>query len=73
MKFSSQFKSQKFVNYTVNGVVAGVYKQAGNFSYLIINGAGHEVPAYESQGVPRGKAALQMFEQIMLDQTLKGT
>ena len=73
MKFSSRFKSQPFVNYTVNGVVAGVYKQAGNFSYLIMNDAGHEVPAYGSPGVPPGKAALQMFEQIMLDQTLKGT
>ena len=72
-KFSSQFAGQKFANFTVNGALAGIYKNAGTFSYVRFFGAGHEVPAYLWRGVPRGAAALQMFTQIMSGKQLSGT
>ncbi|KAN0107695.1 carboxypeptidase S1 [Russula decolorans] len=65
--FSAEFASQNFTTYTVNGEPAGLYKNAGTFSYLRVYGAGHEVPAY------RGAAALQMFTQIMSGQSLSST
>jgi Serine carboxypeptidase len=67
------FKKQKFSSFTVNGALAGVYKNAGTFSYLRVFGAGHEVPAYGWRGVRRGEAALQMFTQIMSGNGLSGT
>ena len=70
---SSLFAEQKFANFTVNGAPAGLYKNAGTFSYLRVFGAGHEVPAYMWRGVPRGAAALQMFTQIMSGEQLSGT
>ena len=45
-KFTSEYKGQAFKDYTVDGVVAGVYKNAGTLSYLRVYGAGHLVPAY---------------------------
>jgi hypothetical protein len=72
-KFSSQFARQKFENFTVNGALAGIYKNTGTFSYVRVFGAGHEVPAYLWRGVPRGAAALQMFTQIMSGKQLSGT
>ena len=45
-KFSHDYRTQSFKNYTVDGVVAGVYKRAGTLSYLRVYGAGHMVPAY---------------------------
>ncbi|KAH9974756.1 serine carboxypeptidase [Lactifluus volemus] len=72
-KLSSLFKEQEFANFTVNGSPAGLYKNAGTFSYLRVFGAGHQVPAYEWQDVPRGAAALQMFTQIMSGYPLSGT
>jgi hypothetical protein len=72
-KFSSQFARQEFAEFTVNGAPAGIYKNAGTFSYVRIFGAGHEVPAYLWRGVARGTAALQMFTQIMSGQQLSGT
>jgi carboxypeptidase C (cathepsin A) len=71
--FSSLYAEQDFANYTVDGELAGLYKNAGTFSYLRVYGAGHEVPAYMWRDVPRGAAALQMFTQIMSDQPLSGT
>jgi hypothetical protein len=70
---SSEFAQQRFADFTVNGVSAGRYKNAGKFSYVRIFGAGHEVPAYMWPGVPRGEAALQMFTQIMSGKQLSGT
>ena len=70
---SPLFANQNFANYTVNGEPAGLYKNAGTFSYLRVFGAGHEVPAYLWRDVARGAAALQMFTQIMSDQPLSGT
>ncbi|KAI0000651.1 serine carboxypeptidase [Russula compacta] len=72
-QFSSLFAKQQFASFTVNKKPAGLYKNAGTFSYLRVFGAGHEVPAYEWRGVPRGAAALQMFTQIMSGKPLSGT
>ena len=72
-KFSSLLEKQEFANFTVNGVSAGLYKNAGTFSYVRFFGAGHQVPAYEWPNVPRGAAALQMFTQIMSNHQLSGT
>ncbi|KAF8500349.1 serine carboxypeptidase [Russula emetica] len=71
--FSAEYASQIFTTYTVNGMPAGLYKNAGTFSYLRVFGAGHQVPAYQWQGVPRGAAALQMFTQIMSGNSLSST
>jgi hypothetical protein len=71
--FSVEFAEQDFTSYTVDGEAAGLYKNAGTFSYLRIFGAGHEVPAYLWVDVPRGAAALQMFTQIMSGSQLSST
>jgi hypothetical protein len=72
-KFSTLFKQQNFATYNVKGKAAGLYKNAGTFSYLRVYGAGHEVPAYLWRGVARGTAALQMFTQIMSNHPLSST
>ncbi|KAI0651568.1 alpha/beta-hydrolase [Trametes meyenii] len=64
-KFSKEFAKQEFANYTVNGQVTGLYKNAGTFSYVRIFGAGHEVPSYRHGSLAFGQAAYQMFTQIM--------
>ncbi|GBE84794.1 Carboxypeptidase S1 [Sparassis crispa] len=71
--FSSQFAQQQFTNWTVAGQPAGIYKNAGTFSYVRIFGAGHEVAAYEYGTLSRGQAAFQMFSQIMSNQSLFST
>ena len=45
--WSPLYKLQKFKTFKVKGQAAGVYKNAGLFSYVRIYGAGHEVPAYK--------------------------
>ncbi len=72
-KYSADYAKQTFSTYTVGGSPAGVYKNAGKFSYLRVTGAGHEVPAYKWFGVHRGAASLQMFTQIMSDHQLSST
>ncbi|KZT08027.1 serine carboxypeptidase [Laetiporus sulphureus 93-53] len=72
-RFSSEFARQKFATWTVHGEAAGIYKNAGTFSYVRIFGAGHEVAAYEYGDLSRGEAALQMFSQIMSDRSLYST
>ncbi|KAI0053186.1 serine carboxypeptidase [Auriscalpium vulgare] len=72
-QFSSLYAQQSFANYTVNGESAGLYKNAGLFSYVRFFGAGHEVPAYQWGNIPRGAAALQMFTQIMSNTSLTPT
>ncbi|KAF7309959.1 Carboxypeptidase [Mycena indigotica] len=66
-QISTTFQSQAFATYTVNGKKAGLVKNAGNFSYLRVSGAGHEVPAYQNAqtGLKTGEAAFQMFTQTM--------
>jgi carboxypeptidase C (cathepsin A) len=71
--FSPLYAKQNFATYMVKGKPAGLYKNAGTFSYLRVFGAGHEVPAYLWRGVHRGAAALQMFSQIMSDKPLSST
>jgi hypothetical protein len=46
-KYSAEFQTQAFQTYTVAGHPAGLYKNAGMFSYLRVSAAGHEVPAYK--------------------------
>lgn len=71
--YSAKYATRSFRTYNVRGHPAGVYKNAGKFSYLRVFGAGHEVPAYKWWGIHRGEAALQMFEQIMSDHHLSST
>lgn len=63
--FSDEFDQLEFTNWTINGQDAGLFKNAGTFSYVRIYGAGHEVAAYEWGSLARGEAALEMFSQIM--------
>ncbi|KAI0075950.1 serine carboxypeptidase [Panus rudis PR-1116 ss-1] len=72
-QFTTLYHQQQFSNYTVNGQVTGVFKNAGTFSYVRIFGAGHEVPAYKYGKLATGEAALQMFTQIMSGQSLSST
>jgi hypothetical protein len=67
-KFSTEYAQQPWSNFTVDGVVTGLYKNAGTLSYLRMFGAGHEVPAFTWGNLAHGQAALVMFEQIMNDQ-----
>ena len=39
-KFTDDFSKQEFTNYSVDGQVAGMYKNAGTFSYVRIFGGG---------------------------------
>jgi hypothetical protein len=71
--YSPLYAVQNFSTYNVKSKPAGLYKNAGNFSYLRVTGAGHEVPAYLWRSVPRGAAALQMFTQIMSGKPLSST
>ncbi|KAF8960015.1 serine carboxypeptidase [Flammula alnicola] len=68
--FTSTYKQQKFQTYEVAGQKAGQLKEAGNFTYVRIYGAGHEVPAYKFGALAYGQAAAQMFTEIMSGQTL---
>ncbi|CCM01217.1 uncharacterized protein FIBRA_03265 [Fibroporia radiculosa] len=72
-KFTKEYAEQEFTNWTVHGESAGIYKNAGTFSYVRIFGAGHEVAAYGYRSLSRGEAALQMFSQIMNDRLLYST
>ncbi|KAF5356533.1 hypothetical protein D9758_008270 [Tetrapyrgos nigripes] len=72
-QFTEEYNQQEFSNFTVHGQVAGLYKNAGTFSYLRVYGAGHLVPAYKYGNLDYGEAALQMFDQIMSDQSLFST
>jgi len=72
-RFAARYRSRPWTKYKVAGQVAGQYKQAGTFSYLRVYGAGHLVPAYKYGTLEVGQAALQMFNQIMLDQSLSST
>ncbi|KAF9046814.1 serine carboxypeptidase [Hymenopellis radicata] len=72
-KFSAEYATQEFTSFTVNGQATGQFKNAGTFSFVRINGAGHEVPAYTFGNLQVGEAAFQMFSQIMSDEGLSGT
>ncbi|THH27354.1 hypothetical protein EUX98_g6827 [Antrodiella citrinella] len=72
-QFSAEFQQEQFANFTVKGQTAGVFKNAGTFSYVRIFGAGHEVPAYKYGTLSTGEAALQFFTQIMSGNSLSAT
>ena len=38
-QFTAEYQQQVFANYTVNGQVTGLFKNAGTFSYVRIFGA----------------------------------
>lgn len=64
--------SPEFVNaplkpYTVGGKKYGEYKTAGNFNFLRVYAAGHEVPAYQPE------AALAAFTSIMSKKPLSAS
>ncbi|KAF8887450.1 serine carboxypeptidase [Gymnopilus junonius] len=71
--WSPIYKFQKFQTFKVRGQEAGVFKNAGRFSYVRIYGAGHEVPAYKHGKLAYGEAAAQFFTQIMRDENLSST
>jgi len=71
--FSEEYSRQSFSDFNVNGVKAGLYKNAGTFSYVRIYGAGHEVPAYKYRNLDVGQAAYQFFSQIVSGKSLSGT
>ena len=64
---SADFNSKALVPYTVNGVQYGVFKTAGNLSFLNVFNAGHEVPAYQPV------LSLQAFMQTLSQQPLSAT
>ncbi|KAH9853362.1 serine carboxypeptidase [Lenzites betulinus] len=72
-QFTAQYAKQAFSSFTVRGQAAGMFKNAGTFSYVRIFGAGHEVPAYKHATLTTGEAALQMFKQIMSNNSLSAT
>ncbi|KAF8269049.1 carboxypeptidase-like protein S1 [Lactarius quietus] len=64
---SAEFNSMSLVPYTVNGMQYGVFKTAGNLSFLRVFNAGHEVPAYQPL------LSLQVFTQTLSRQPLSST
>ncbi|KAL9124230.1 MAG: hypothetical protein Q9217_006420 [Psora testacea] len=63
----AEFKAKLLAPYTVGGSHGGDFKQVGNFGFLRVFGAGHEVMYYTPQ------LALQVFEQTMSQQPLSST
>ncbi|KAJ7339770.1 serine carboxypeptidase [Mycena albidolilacea] len=70
---SAEFNKAALQTYTVAGHSAGLFKTAGNVSYVRIAEAGHEVPAYKNTGLAYGQAAYQFFTQTMANQSLFST
>ncbi|KAI9447571.1 carboxypeptidase S1 [Lactarius indigo] len=64
---SREFNSKVLVPYTVRGVEYGVFKTAGNLSFLNVFKAGHKVPAYQPA------VSLQAFVQTLSQQLLHST
>ncbi|KAF9644244.1 alpha/beta-hydrolase [Thelephora ganbajun] len=72
-QYSSQYASTPFTSWTVDGVTAGQFKNAGTFSYVRIYRAGHLVPAFTIGNLPYGRHALTMFNQAMAGQPISST
>ncbi|KAH8993894.1 carboxypeptidase-like protein S1 [Lactarius hatsudake] len=64
---SAEFSSKPLASYTVGGVHGGVFKTAGNLSFLNVFKAGHEVPAYQPD------LSLQAFVQTLSQRPLSST
>ncbi|KAK8064528.1 carboxypeptidase S1 [Apiospora phragmitis] len=56
---SAQFNNATMKPYKVAGVAKGLFKTAGNLSFMRVYEAGHEVPYYQPE------ASLQVFMQVM--------
>ncbi|KAL5484857.1 hypothetical protein ACEPAI_7499 [Sanghuangporus weigelae] len=76
-QYTSTYAQQKFSDYTGLGNSAGLVKNAGDFSYLRVFGAGHEVPTYNYTSFAVGQIqvalALQVFGQAMKGEPLTST
>ncbi|KAI0341285.1 serine carboxypeptidase [Trametopsis cervina] len=70
---TSSLNQTPLASWTVAGQAAGLFKNAGTFSFVRIFGAGHEVPAYTHGTLKYGQAASQMFNQIMSGSPLSST
>ncbi|KAF7770895.1 hypothetical protein Agabi119p4_6869 [Agaricus bisporus var. burnettii] len=68
--FSEEYRRQNFQDFVVSGQAAGLYKNAGTFSYVRVFGAGHRAAAYGHGSLKPGQAAFQMFNQIMANQSI---
>ncbi|KAF8273258.1 putative carboxypeptidase S1 [Lactarius quietus] len=64
---STELNSAPLIPYTVGGVQYGTYKTAGNFTFVNVFEAGHQVPSYQPA------FALQAFTQTINQQTLSST
>ncbi|EGN97802.1 hypothetical protein SERLA73DRAFT_90909 [Serpula lacrymans var. lacrymans S7.3] len=69
---SALYAQQQFSPFVVNGTEAGLIKNADNFTFVLIYGAGHEVPAYKYGNLSYGQAASQMFE-LAISGVVNGT
>ncbi len=85
---ADEFRAAAIQNYTVDGKAYGEYKTAGNFGWLKVWGAGHEVPFYREFSPSRHKrfnrhetdrtitepeVALQAFIQTMQKKAITST
>lgn len=70
---SALYNSQKLAPWTVDGQPAGLYINAKQLSYTRFYGAGHEVPAYGTSTLPKGRAALVMFQQVLSHSAISST
>jgi carboxypeptidase C (cathepsin A) len=64
---TSSFNNKGLTPYNVNGKQAALYKQVGNFAFMRVFGAGHEVPYYQPA------LALQVFKQTVFGEPLVST
>ena len=61
---SAQFRASGYSPFVVDGTEYGEVRQAGNFSFVRIYEAGHEVPYYQP------KASLEMFKRVLANQVV---
>jgi carboxypeptidase C (cathepsin A) len=64
---TSAFVAKPVVNYTVDGVVKGTYKNVGNLSWLRVFDSGHTVPYFQPE------LALQVFKQTLQKKPIHST
>ncbi|MCJ1309008.1 hypothetical protein MMC25_002663 [Agyrium rufum] len=57
--YAEQFRAADYAPFMVNGTEYGEVRQAGNFSFLRVYEAGHEVPFYQPL------ASLEMFRRVL--------
>lgn len=56
---SAEFRAASYVPFMVDGTDYGKVRQYGNFSFLVVYEAGHEVPYYQP------KASLEFFKRVL--------